>query len=519
MTPTRPQETGHSPIDVRELEDLYEHAPCGYLSLDPSGCIVRVNATFRAWTGHDTNDLLGRHFQSLLNVAGKIYYETHFAPLLRLQGSFNEVALDLVATNGDHIPVLVNAVERRDDDGNAKSIRITVFNATDRRRYESELLAARKAFSAANQELHDLNEELIATNQRLDRTNGELHAFYESLPVGIFRADPSGQIVEASHRFCALLGIDAAEDWLSALSREDRTVISPQWQQAMRIGKTFSCRFHIERENAPERQVQMKAIPITGPHGVTSAFVGVAEDVTVEFRAEAQKRQIDRKAVVRQLTGGLAHNLNGILTVIMGNLELLEDALADQPQLQPTLNSTFVVTERAAKLVNRLLLYSGYTLAQLDFLEIDVHLDNIARDQASRLGTPYRLTLDLRAADAVVELGSDMLKEAIEELIRNAAAAMPEGGEIHLSTRLTLPDDATDPPKIVIAVSDQGVGMDDATLAKAREPFFTRREVGKGMGLGLSFVDGLARIAFGELKLRSESGKGTRVELHLPVHD
>lgn len=513
-----PSNTDPLQIDLDELQDLYEHAPCGYLSLDPGGCIVRVNATFRAWTGYDTGELPGRRFQDLLNVAGKIYYETHFAPLLRLQGSFNEVALDLVAKNGDRIPILVNASERRDEDGKANSIWITVFNATDRRRYESELLATRSALSAANQELHDLNEELSATNQRLDRTNNELHAFYEALPVGIFRADPSGEIVQASRRFCALLGVDSAQDWLSALTSEDRAAIGSQWQQAIREGKTFSGRLHIELRDAPQRHVLMKAIPITNSGGLITSIVGVVEDVTEEFRAEAQKRQIDHDAIVRQLTGGFAHNLNGILTVILGNLELLNDDLTDQPQLQPTLNSTFVVTQRAAKLVNHLLLYSGYSLAQFDNLEVDSHLRDIARDQAHRLAAPYRLTADLQAAGAVVELGSDMLKEAIEELITNAVAAMPDGGDIHLSTRLRTRGQTQD-REIVIAVSDQGFGMDNATLKKAREPFFTKREVGKGMGLGLSFVDGLARITFGELRLRSASGKGTIVELHLPAPD
>lgn len=513
-----PSDTDALQIDLDELRDLYEHAPCGYLSLDPGGCIVRVNATFRAWTGYDPGELPGRRFQDLLNVAGKIYYETHFAPLLRLQGSFNEVALDLVAKNGDRIPILVNAAERRDEDGKAISIWITVFNATDRRRYESELLAARRALSAANQELQDLNEELSATNQNLDRANGELHAFYDTLPVGIFRADPSGEIVQASRRFFALLGVDSAEDWLSALSGEDRTAISSQWQQAIRTGETFSGRLQIEVQDALKRHVQMRAVPISNSSGLITSVVGVVEDVTEEFRAEAQQRQIDRDAIVRQLTGGFAHNLNGILTVILGNLELLEDDLTDRPHLQPTLNSTFVVTQRAAKLVNHLLLYSGYSLARFATLEVDPHLQDIVRHQANRLGAKYRLTADLQAAGAAVELGSDMLKETIEELITNAVAAMPDGGEIHLSTRLTMRGE-TQAREIVIAVSDQGFGMDNATLKRAREPFFTKREVGMGIGLGLSFVDGLARVASGELRLRSASGKGTTVELHLPAPD
>ena len=77
-----------------DLEDLFENAPCGYLSLEPNGRIVRVNATFLRWTGFSAEDLAGKKLQDLLNIAGRIYFETHFAPLLRLQGFFNEVALD-----------------------------------------------------------------------------------------------------------------------------------------------------------------------------------------------------------------------------------------------------------------------------------------------------------------------------------------------------------------------------------------------------------------------------------------
>ena len=85
--------------------------------MDASGRIAAVNATFTAWTGHDGKQLIGRKFQELLNIAGRVYYETHFAPLLRMQGAFNEVALDVVKADRNLLPVLVNAVERSDDQG------------------------------------------------------------------------------------------------------------------------------------------------------------------------------------------------------------------------------------------------------------------------------------------------------------------------------------------------------------------------------------------------------------------
>src|SRR3954453_13512058 len=83
-----------APGGVDDFEDLFENAPCGYLSLGPDGCVGKVNATFCEWTGYTKNEVVGRHFRSLLTVAGRMFYETHFAPLLRMQGFFDEVALE-----------------------------------------------------------------------------------------------------------------------------------------------------------------------------------------------------------------------------------------------------------------------------------------------------------------------------------------------------------------------------------------------------------------------------------------
>ncbi|WP_460452507.1 ATP-binding protein [Alsobacter sp. SYSU BS001988] len=148
--------------DEDDLRDLFENAPCGYISALPDGLILRANHTLADWLGCRPASLVGRRFQDMLNIAGKIFYETHFAPLLRMQGFFNEVALELRREAGAALPVLVNAVERRDDDGRVRFIRITVFNAVDRRRYERELLQAREAAETANEALRTLNATLEA---------------------------------------------------------------------------------------------------------------------------------------------------------------------------------------------------------------------------------------------------------------------------------------------------------------------------------------------------------------------
>jgi len=158
-------EPGHIEED---LEDLYENAPCGYLSLRPDGRIAKVNRTFCRWTGYTPEELVGTRLHDLLNIAGRIFYETHFAPLLRMQGFFDEVALDLVGKDGAPFPVLVNATEKRDEGGAPLFVRLMVFNARDRRRYERELLKTRDELKTLSRTLEGRVAEVAADQLRSD---------------------------------------------------------------------------------------------------------------------------------------------------------------------------------------------------------------------------------------------------------------------------------------------------------------------------------------------------------------
>jgi len=157
---------------AEDLEDLYENAPCGYLSLGPDGRIVKSNHTLTRWLGMVPDALLGKRLRDVLSIAGQIFYETHFAPLLRMQGFFDEVALDLIRADGTPLHVLANAAERRDPEGGLLFTRVTVFRATERRRYERELVDATETAQAesrlskgqllAEHEAVELREQFIA---------------------------------------------------------------------------------------------------------------------------------------------------------------------------------------------------------------------------------------------------------------------------------------------------------------------------------------------------------------------
>jgi signal transduction histidine kinase len=391
---------------------------------------------------------------------------------------------------------------------------VEALSESTSREQERELLSARNELAQANKTLRDLNEQLGMTNRWLDGLNRELRAFYDTLPVGIFRAEASGRIVQASRRFSALLQIDTPDKWLTSVAENHRAEAERTLQQAIIAGTPFSHRFPLMAVTDPVRHIEMKAAPLSGQTAELQAFVGVIEDVTEQVLAEAHKRQIDRQAAVSQMTGGLAHNLNNLLTVIMGNLELLGDQMPDRPALHAILGAGLSASERAAKVINRLLVYSGHSATRRDRIDVDTALRQIAPGLARSIEPHHRLICDLKA-EGTVELDIQMLREALEELTANATAAMPAGGDVLLSTRIEpVPSGAV---KVVISIRDQGLGMDEPTLTKAREPFFTTHDVGQGIGLGLSLVDGVARIGGGHLKLHSQLGAGTMVEMHLPA--
>ncbi|MGV9694758.1 PP2C family protein-serine/threonine phosphatase [Streptomyces sp. NPDC003470] len=220
--PGEPPDDDRAPSAPLEdsTEDLYENAPCGYLSTLLDGQVVKVNGTLLNWLGREREELVGRRtFSDLLTVGGRLYHETHFAPLLRMQGAISGIALELKAADGSRLPVLVASTVKAGTGGQPPLIRTTVFEARDRRAYEHELLRTRRA---AERE-HERLQQLATTLQRtllppalenvpgldvaayyhvasVDEVGGD---FYDLFPLGagtwgLFLGDVCGKGVEAA---------------------------------------------------------------------------------------------------------------------------------------------------------------------------------------------------------------------------------------------------------------------------------------------------------------------------------
>lgn len=377
-------------------------------------------------------------------------------------------------------------------------------------------LALYDDLSRLNNELAVTQRRLIKANSLLDRANRELRAFYESLHVGIFRADATGRIEQANQRFCVLTGTSVPDHWLSHVHPADSETVHKLWREMIGRGSGFDSVHRQVIDGGLSKYVEMKAVALRDEHDKTTGIVGVAEDVSERLLAEEHAREIARYSAIQGLTGGLAHNLNNIMSILLSTADELCDELSPEHPAHKTATMNLKATERAVDLTHRLLIYSGRDARVSERrMEIDTVLTAIL--QCPKTSDKYQFVVKLGAAGATISINEKLFRETIQELISNAEAAMPKGGAIDVSTALEV--DGTDPTRtvVVVALEDHGIGMDARTLRRAKEPFFTTREVGQGMGLGLSLADGAARMARGSLTLRSQVGLGTTAELRFPV--
>jgi PAS domain S-box-containing protein len=368
--------------------------------------------------------------------------------------------------------------------------------------------------SRLNNELAVAERRLIKANLQLDQANRELRALYDKVPVGVFRADSAGRIEQANDLFRSLTGGPVAETWLSRAHEDDKEGVGGAWRETIERGVPFD-RIYRQTGDGGTRFIEIKAISLSTGHHQAAGFVGVVEDVSERRAAEDMRRNAERLTSIRQMTAGLAHNLNNIVTVILSSAEQLRDELLPDHKLQSAAKMNMRAAEQAAFLTRRLMVYAGYSLAPFSNLEID----SFCKALPGTLVLPanYSLAVELGAPGTMIAMDGNLLRETLTELVANAAKAMPGGGIIRLATTLTDRDGGRTLPGVKISISDTGLGMDEATLLRAKEPFFTTRDVGQGFGLGLSLADGAARTAGGSLTIRSRPGHGTAVELDLPL--
>jgi signal transduction histidine kinase/DNA-binding response OmpR family regulator len=253
--------------------------------------------------------------------------------------------------------------------------------------------------------------------------------------------------------------------------------------------------------------------------------------VLARLRLNEERRQLEEQyhhsqkmEALGRLTGSVAHDFNNILTVIMGNSEVVLSHLRGEDRFRGEMEQIRQAADRAASLTRQLLAFSRHQVLQLEVLDVNDVLKAMGGMLRTLVGEDIDLQLIFDAAPARVKVDNGQLEQVIMNLVVNARDAMPRGGRLTLEARnVELTDayahqhaDVSGGPYVMVAVSDTGAGMTAETRAKAFEPFFTTKQKGKGTGLGLATVHGIVAQSGGHVWLYSELGQGTTVKVYLP---
>lgn len=251
----------------------------------------------------------------------------------------------------------------------------------------------------------------------------------------------------------------------------------------------------------------------------------VAAEVAERSRVEDTLHQAQKMEAVGQLTGGIAHDFNNLLTGVIGSLELMQRRRRSGDETNDERYITAAVTsaQRAAALTQRLLAFSRRQTLDLKPLEVNPLVASLEDLLHRTTREDITVTTHLAAGLALVRMDANQLESAVINLAINARDAMPDGGTItittaavHLSPEEGAAMDLAEGDYVTLTVADTGVGMTPEVLAKVFEPFYTTKPIGQGTGLGLSMVYGYMRQANGGVRILSQPGKGTQVQLYMP---
>jgi nitrogen-specific signal transduction histidine kinase/CheY-like chemotaxis protein len=254
---------------------------------------------------------------------------------------------------------------------------------------------------------------------------------------------------------------------------------------------------------------------------MASAFM---RDLTDKKAAEEQLRQAQKMESIGQLTGGIAHDFNNMLTVITGTIDILADAVADQPQYAAIVKLISEAADRGAALTGHLLAFARKQPLQPHQTDVNALLADLKKLLQPTLGEQVEIESVLQEAVWPTFVDRGQLGSAIVNLAVNARDAMPDGGKLTLETCNVVLDNnfvsrvggMAPGNYVMIAVSDTGRGIPEAIRDKVFDPFFTTKEIGKGTGLGLSMVYGFTRQSGGHVTIYSDLGRGTTIRIYLP---
>ena len=393
--------------------------------------------------------------------------------------------------------------------------------------------------------------EARARLEALNEGERQFRSLADSIPTLCWMAEPDGHIFWYNQKWYDYTGTQPADmegwGWQSVHDPEVLPTVMERWTGSIATGEPFEMIFPLRAANGEYRSFLTRIVPLRDAQGRVSRWFGTNTDITDQQRAEqqlqatnadlaervahevaqreaatAQLHEAQKLETLGQLTGGVAHDFNNLLTPITGALDLLNRRYsADDARTARLLGGALQSAERAKILVQRLLAFARRQPLQTRAVDMASLVDNMRDLIASSVGGQIDLRISAARDLPPAMADPNQLELAVLNLCVNARDAMPKGGTLTLAVTQEVvgPGASRLAPGAYLRLSvvDTGAGMDEATLARAVEPFFSTKAVGRGTGLGLSMVHGLAAQLGGAFQLSSKVGKGTRADLYMPV--
>ena len=433
--------------------------------------------------------------------------------------------------DGTRVPFMPYPTPLFDGDGRLVGAVNLLMDISDQKRAETQ---AKQMEALLEERVEHRTQALVETADKLKESEQTFRLLVQSVTdYAIFMLDPDGHVANWNAGAERIKGYRRAEiigrHFSSFYTEEDRDAGLPARALAIAV-----CEGRFENEGWRVRKdgsrfwANVIVDPIHDEQGKLMGFAKVTRDMTERRQVEEKLRQSQKMDALGQLTGGVAHDFNNLLTVIMGNLEMLGRspqvgrAARPEPRVLRALASAMEGAQRATTLTQRLLAFSRQQALQPKTIDPNRLVHRLTDMLRRTLGE--QVTIETRLAAGIGRINADPLEldNAILNLAVNARDAMPQGGTLTIETA-NIDDGPWDKiwggdgvPHVLIAVRDNGSGMDRETAARAFDPFFTTKEIGRGTGLGLSQVHGFVRQSGGQVLIDSRPGAGTTVRIYLP---
>jgi PAS domain S-box-containing protein len=473
---------------------LIDRTPSGQLFVALDGKFLYANASFwKTVRSERSSSLETIHLQDFLTPGGAIFYETQFVQILLLRGFISEISLELVRKDATHVAVLVNAALSTNAEGKPDGIILALFEATQRRQYEIELLKARR-------ELEQVAEVVQRSSDAILSLTGD----------GLIQSWNSG----AEHMFGFSSSEIVGKGLLSLFEEHEQSEIRKAIE-SVKNGverKLDTVGLHRSGETV---EIAISLTPHLEPPGIVVAFSAIIRDITARKRTERALLQNEKLASVGRLASSIAHEINNPLEAVTNLLYILESRVSDP------VSKTLVTT--AQEELARVSYIATHTLkfhkqsSSRTLLDLAALGDSVLGLYRARLqNSGISVVNDCAEASPLLCFEGE-LRQILANVVSNAFDAMRGGGRLVLRCR-----DVTFGPSgskgVRLTVADTGSGMDSKTLSRVFEPFFSTKGIG-GTGLGMWITEELIHKNGGTIKVRSDvrAGKsGTVVSMCFP---